>query len=95
MPEFSNKIRETSIMNNLSSSLEDYLEVMIELHKSDSRIRITDISNKLNVEKTSVYSAIKKLQNLNLVTHERCGDVQFTQKGKETEILLLKGRENE
>jgi DtxR family transcriptional regulator, Mn-dependent transcriptional regulator len=70
-------------MLNLSSSLEDYLEAMIELYKSEGKIRITDISHKLHVEKSSVNSAIKKLQNLNLVTHEKYGDVHLTKRGEE------------
>lgn len=67
---------------NLSSSLEDYLEAMIDLFRYEGKIRVSDISTKLKVEKSSVNTAINKLKNLDLVTHEKYGDVSLTEKGK-------------
>ena len=66
----------------LSSSLEDYLEAMIDLFNYEGKIRVSDISVKLKVEKSSVNTAVKKLKNLNLITHEKYGDVILTEKGK-------------
>jgi DtxR family Mn-dependent transcriptional regulator len=68
---------------NLSSSLEDYLEAIYDIKNADSIVRITDISTKLNVEKSSVNTAIKKLKNLNLVMHEKYCDIILTEKGEE------------
>ncbi len=76
---------------NLSSSLEDYLETMLNLKKSKGTIRITDISTQLNVEKPSVNFAVKKLKNLKLVTHERYEDIKLTKKG-EAEAKRIKTR---
>jgi DtxR family Mn-dependent transcriptional regulator len=68
---------------NLSSSLEDYLEAIININDKEGRVRITDISRELKVEKSSVNSAVKKLQNLGLVLHEKYGDIRLTRKGEE------------
>jgi len=68
---------------NLSSSLEDYLEAIYNLQDEEGRSRITDISIELNVEKPSVNTAIKKLKNLNLVIHEKYGDIILTKRGIE------------
>ena len=68
---------------NLSSSLEDYLEAIYDIKNEEDIVRITDISTKLRVEKPSVNTAIKKLKNLNLVIHEKYGDITLTRKGKE------------
>lgn len=67
---------------NLSSSLEDYLEAMIDLFRYEGKIRVSDISTKLKVEKSSVNTAINKLKNLDLITHEKYGDISLTEKGK-------------
>jgi Mn-dependent DtxR family transcriptional regulator len=67
---------------NLSSSLEDYLEAILAIRQKEGKVRITDISNELNVEKPSVNFAIKKLKNLNLVTHEPYEDIKLTEKGE-------------
>ena len=67
---------------NISSSLEDYLEAIADIGKENEKVRITDISRILNVEKSSVNSAVKKLKNLNLVTHERYEDIKLTKLGE-------------
>jgi DtxR family transcriptional regulator, Mn-dependent transcriptional regulator len=68
---------------NLSSSLEDYLEAIYDIKNEENIVRITDISAKLNVEKPSVNTAVEKLKNLNLVIHEKYGDIILTKKGEE------------
>lgn len=67
---------------NLSSSLEDYLEAILDIRTANGRVRITDISSYLNVQKSSVNSAIRKLKNLNLVMHEKYEDIVLTKQGE-------------
>ncbi len=68
---------------NLSSSLEDYLETILDLKRSKGIVRITDISGMLDVEKSSANFAVKKLKNLKLVEHERYEDIRLTRKGED------------
>jgi len=67
--------------SNLSSSLEDYLETILDIHNQGSKVRITDISNALHVEKPSVHYAVSKLKNLNLVLHNHYEDIILTPQG--------------
>ena len=68
-------------MTSLSSSLEDYLETILEIGKQTNKVRVTDISLALKVEKSSVNYAINKLKNLNLVLHENYEDITLTSQG--------------
>ncbi len=68
---------------NLSASLEDYLEAILELKMEKNKVRVTDLSNALGVKKSSVNTAIGKLKKLNLVYHERYEDIKLTWLGLE------------
>ncbi len=110
MLDVSNILR-GDILMNLSSSLEDYLEAIYDIKKKDDIVRITDISKKLKVEKSSVNTAVNKLKNLDLVIHEKYADIILTEKGKKkaanirakhdvllsflTDVLGLKKNESE
>jgi len=67
----------------LSSSLQDYLEAILELSKEDTSVRITDIANKLNIAKSSVNQSIAKLKDMGLVSQQVYGPVELTQAGME------------
>ncbi len=75
--------------SGLSSSLEDYLEAIYNLQKTSGKVRVTDISTTLSVEKPSVNSAVQKLKHLKLVLHEPYEAVQLTAKG-ETEARRIR-----
>lgn len=66
---------------NLGKSLEDYIEAVYDLYQEMGVARISDISTRLGMAKPSVNAAIKRLVALNLVTHERYGNVNLTQDG--------------
>jgi DtxR family transcriptional regulator, Mn-dependent transcriptional regulator len=55
----------------ISPSLEDYLEVILDLHERKESVRVTDLAEKLNVAKSSVNQAATKLMELNLLRHEK------------------------
>lgn len=78
---------------NLSSSLEDYLEAILNISETSGKVRVTDISQNLNVEKSSVNFAVNKLKNLNLVTHARYEDIKLTDDG-EAEAKRIRERHN-
>jgi len=66
----------------LTQSLQDYLEVMLNLSEKQEPVRITDIAEKLNVAKASVNQAINTLKDLDLVVQEKYGPVYLTEKGR-------------
>ncbi len=67
--------------NNISPSLEDYLEVILELNLQNNAIRVTDLAEKLQVAKSSVNQAVKKLVDLGLIKHEHYGPIELTEHG--------------
>ncbi len=67
----------------LGMTLEDYLESIYLLGAGKNPVRLTDIARKLGVRKSTVVSALKRLQQEGLVLHERYGDVILTQRGIE------------
>ncbi|MCG8573141.1 MAG: metal-dependent transcriptional regulator [Spirochaetes bacterium] len=69
--------------SSLSSSMEDYLEAIYNLMLSEGKVRITDLSETLNVKKSSANSAIQKLKNLNMVNHERYENIKLTSLGEQ------------
>lgn len=68
--------------NKLTGSLEDYLEAIYMLEKSNERVRITDIAVKLKLSKPSANKAINLLKNSELVNHEKYGNIVLTEKGR-------------
>ena len=67
---------------SLSPSLEDYLEVILDLKEENESIRVTDLAEKLQVAKSSVNQAVVKLVELQLLTHERYGPLELTELGE-------------
>ncbi len=68
--------------NNLSSTMEDYLETILALKQDNGFARIGKIADKLNVKSSSVNSAIKYLSDQKLVVHEKYGYVGLTKEGE-------------
>lgn len=79
----------TSLVN-ISASMQDYLETILEIEKKEEPVRITDIAKKMNIAKASVNQTVKKLKSMGLVKHQTYGPVELTKSGKE---LALKVRE--
>ncbi len=65
----------------LGQSAEDYLEAVFVVAQSGSRVRVTDIADRLAVSKPSVVSALSALEGKGLVRHERYGSVELTARG--------------
>ncbi|MBE0431705.1 MAG: metal-dependent transcriptional regulator [Dehalococcoidia bacterium] len=62
-------------------SLEDYLEAIAELKAEGGKATVTALGKVIGVKKPSVHSAMKKLVEAGLVTHEKYGDVRLTPAG--------------
>lgn len=74
----------------LTSALEDYLEVILELGERESEIRVTDVADKLNIAKSTVTITVNKLKNLGLVIQESYGPIELTRDGKEYAVEVRK-----
>jgi len=66
----------------LSSNMEDYLEIISILTKRDKVARVKDISRMMNVKTPSVTSALDILSKNGLTIHERYGYVELTKEGE-------------
>jgi len=73
----------------LTPSLEDYLEEVYRFSLGSSGIRVTDISNKLNVSLPSVSKALMKLKEKEYIMYQPYGDIGLTAKGKELGSFLV------
>lgn len=66
---------------NLSASLEDYLEAILNVADASGIARSKDIAASLSVAKPSVTGALKLLAKKKLVNYKPYGCVTLTQKG--------------
>ena len=71
------------MQEKLTSSLEDYLEVICNYLDEGKTVRAIDISKKLNVSRASVTEALKKLAGKNMLIYDRYGSISMTDKGLE------------
>ena len=67
---------------DLTPSLEDYLETILILSEEKKIARVKDISRRMGVRTASVVGALKNLENKGYVIHEKYGYVELTEKGK-------------
>lgn len=66
----------------LTSTMEDYLEVIYSLSKENGFSRVGEIAQSLNVKSPSVNSAVKFLSEKGLVTHQKYGYIGLTKEGE-------------
>ena len=68
--------------NELSASLEDYLEAILELSADEGHAHSKNIAERLGVAKPSVTGALRVLKKKGLANYEPYGSVTLTKKGK-------------
>lgn len=69
------------MLNPLTHSLEDYLEIIYIIEKREGAVRITDIATAMSFSKASVSQAINLLKSKELVNQEKYGKITLTPKG--------------
>jgi len=74
----------------LSESLEDYLETILELQKTKMVARSKDIAHKLKIKRGSVTGMLKKLAANDFIDYEPYGYVTLTPKGEKIAIEIEK-----
>jgi len=67
--------------NNLSVSMQDYIEAIYKILEQKPVCRVTDIKEILKVTKPSVVSALTNLKELGLIEQERYGYISLTEQG--------------
>jgi len=67
--------------SELSASLEDYLEVILELEKTNKVARTKDIAEKMGVQRGTVTGALKSLGEKGLINYEPYSFITLTGKG--------------
>lgn len=66
---------------NLSESLEDYLEIILDLEKINKVARAKDIAERMGVKRGSVTSALKNLGERGLINYEPYSFITLTPEG--------------
>ena len=65
----------------VSPTLENFIEALYELHEEKTRVRVTDMSHRLHIAKSSVNQMLASLVKQELVSHENYGPLILTEKG--------------
>lgn len=71
-------------MKTLYESGENYLEAIMILKKEKGSVFSIDVANHLNFSKASVSRAVRILSGENYITIAKNGEINFTEKGRET-----------
>lgn len=66
----------------LSAAMQDYLEEILNLSNRLGTVRVTDIAGRLNLTKASVSQALNQLREQGLITQDRYGPVELTDRGR-------------
>lgn len=74
----------------LSSSMEDYIEMIFRLSEKADEVRVSELSLALNVQPPSTTKMIKRLAENNYVFYEKYGCIKLTEKGRNIGSKLLK-----
>ena len=75
---------------SLTASMEDYLEMIFRLSRTDGFTRVNDLARTLNVRPSSVSSMIQRLHERELIRYEKYGVVFLTPLGEKIGSFLLK-----
>ena len=75
--------------NAITSSMEDYLEMIYRLHSLSEVVRVGTVAAKLNVKPSSATKMINNLKKQGLVRSEKYGYIQLTDAGLELGKYLV------
>lgn len=77
------------MQEKLTSSLEDYLEVICNYIDKNDKVRAIDISRELGVSRASVSEALKRLAEKNLINYGRYDMISLTNEGKMQALKVI------
>lgn len=78
-----------STSTSLTSSMEDYLEMIYRCYLKDKYVRVNKVAQMLNVRDSSVSKMMKKLGAMSLIKYEKYELITLTEKGKVLGEYLL------
>jgi DtxR family Mn-dependent transcriptional regulator len=67
--------------SQITASMEDYLEMIYRVLKTQPLVRVNDLAKKLNVRPSSVSKMATQLNDLGLISFEKYGYIKPTEKG--------------
>lgn len=73
----------------ITTSMEDYLEMICRIKKNQEVIRINELADRLHVKPSSASKMVSNLNYLGLVSFERYGYIKLTDTGKAIGEYLL------
>ncbi|KXL53224.1 transcriptional regulator MntR [Anaerotignum neopropionicum] len=73
----------------ITTAMEDYLEMIYRLFKKNSKTRVNDLSRMLNVKPSSVTKMVQQLNELGYVSSEKYGQIELTEQGRALGEYLL------
>ncbi len=73
----------------LTASMEDYLEMIYRISQVESPITVKQLASSLNVKPSSVSKMCTRLKKEQLITFERYGNIDLTEKGSSMGKYLL------
>ncbi len=79
--------------DELTPSMEDYLETILLLEQKNRVARVKDIAEKLSVQMPSVTGALKSLKSRGLVEYEKNSFINLTAKGMKLAKAILNRHE--
>lgn len=79
----------SSTVYDLSPSLEDYLEEIYRFSRSQSQVRVSDLSNQLKVSLPSVSKALQKLKKKGYIEYHKYGDIYLSELGNDIGLFLV------
>lgn len=75
--------------NAITSSMEDYLEMITRIQSSGEVVRIGELAESLNVKPSSASKMVGNLKNQGLVVFEKYGYIKLTDTGSELGEYLV------
>ncbi len=75
-------------MNN--EAIEDYLKTIYEIQREKGKVATTSLANNLGIAPASASGMIKKLSEMNLVTHEKYQGVKLTKSGEKIALEVIR-----
>lgn len=73
----------------LTSAMEDYLEMICRILEKKGIARVIDLSKKLNVKPSSVTKMVQQLKEMGYVNSEKYGQITLTPQGEIAGAYLL------
>ncbi len=68
-------------VGKISEHLEDYLERIFEIIRTNGIAKMSDVAQDKGVAKSSVNNAVRRLSDKGLVTHDRYKNINLTDRG--------------